>query len=142
MYFKHKVLCSSTIWYLNCNILGTPLLFGKANCGIKYYLFKSYCLSLYGCQLFNFASKYMENLRHMLENYVRSLSPLSPRTHCDFIHLICLDRLIDSQIHARFLMFSLKHTRQTERNAMLCWNVLRYNVPVCYAMLKEYVKTY
>ena len=36
--------------------------FGKANCDIIYYLFKSYCMSLYGCALFNFASRNITKL--------------------------------------------------------------------------------
>ena len=94
--------------------------FGKANCDIKYCLFKSYCLSLYGCQLFNFASKYISNLYICWRKCVRRLYQLSPRTHCDLLHLVCQDCTIEGQLHARFLKFFFKAYNSENICVSLC----------------------
>ena len=56
---------------------------------VKYKLFKSYCMSLYGCVVWDFDSVIINQFYVTWRNALRRLFNLSNRTHSRYIHLIC-----------------------------------------------------
>ena len=72
---------------------------------IKYRLFKTFCMSLYGCLLWDLSSNSVNMINIAWRKCIRRLFGLPPRTHNALIHAICNDIPIDGQIHIRFLKF-------------------------------------
>ena len=72
----------------------------------RYSLFKSYCMSLYGCQLWDLDSKHMELFYVAWRKCVRRIFKLNNRTHCALLSHICCDAPIKVQLIHRFNKFS------------------------------------
>ena len=90
--------------YGKVNLLFRQL--GNINCSTLYQLFKNFCMSFYGCQLWNFSSaKLLEPVYIAWRKCVRRIFKLSNMTHCNLVHLICQDLSITTQLHKRFFKF-------------------------------------
>jgi len=83
---------------------------------IRYKLFKSYCMSLYGSPLCDFQSKVMETF---YVKSVRRILDVPPTTHCKYLHYIADDRDIKLQLHMRFVKF----IQSTHRSSNLIYNL-------------------
>ena len=68
--------------------------FKDAYCDVKYKLIKTYCMSLYGCVLWNLGSKSMSDFYVTWRKTIRKLLRLPLRTHSKYLPLICDDLLI------------------------------------------------
>ena len=79
--------------------------FGKTAPFVKYKLFKTYCVILYGSQLWDYSSHSVDLLYTAWRKCVRRIWSLHPRTHCLLLPLICDDSAIEVQLHQRFLNF-------------------------------------
>ena len=72
------------------------------------YLFFSYCLALYGCALWKQSSHALKGLEVMLNNCLRRIWNLPPRTHtcilqcCTGIHVQSIYNIVFSRSH-RFI---------------------------------------
>ena len=89
--------------FYRCNLLLSQ--FSKVFSSIKYRLFKSFCMSLYGCVLWDFSSTYVEAFYTAWRKCIRRIFSLPYNTHSSFLNLLCNDLPIDSQLHLRFLKF-------------------------------------
>ena len=72
---------------------------------IKYKLFKTFCMDLYGCVLWNLSSNCMNKMYTMWRKCIRQLLGVPYRTHSKFLHRVVNDIPIESQVHKRFLKF-------------------------------------
>jgi hypothetical protein len=90
-------------FYVKVNIVLSH--FMHAHSHIRYKLFKSYCMTLYGSQLWDFQSKIMENFYVAWRKSVRRILGVPPTTHCKYLHYIADDRDIKGQLHKRFIKF-------------------------------------
>ena len=72
---------------------------------VKYKLFKSYCMPLYGCVLWDFDSVNINQFYVTWRKAIRRLFNLSSRTHSRYIHLICNDVPVKVQLYKRFNKF-------------------------------------
>ena len=79
--------------------------FSKADCDVRYKLYKLFCVSAYGCQLWDFESPKVCNFFTAWRKAVRRIYELSPRTHSNLLPYICCDKNIDVQLHQRFIRF-------------------------------------
>ena len=66
--------------------------FKDAYCDVKYKLLKTYCMSLYGCVLWNLGSKCMSDFYVTWRKSIRKLLRLPLRTHSKYLPLICDDK--------------------------------------------------
>jgi len=89
--------------YSNVNMLMAQ--FSSASIDTKYRLFKSFCMSVYSSQLWDFSSTMCEKFFVAWRKCIRRLLSISPRTHSVLLHLICLDIQVDVQLHLQFLKF-------------------------------------
>ena len=71
----------------------------------RYSLFKTYCMSLYGCQLWNFSGKDVELFYTAWRKAIRYLWKLPYTCHSVLLHEICNDLTIEYQLHKRFFKF-------------------------------------
>ena len=72
---------------------------------IKYRLFKSFCMSLYGCVMWNMSDIYVERFYVTWRKCIRRLLSVPPTTHSRYLHLLVNDISVESQIHLRFVKF-------------------------------------
>ena len=79
--------------------------FRAASYKVKYNLFKSYCMSLYGSVLWDYSASVVHNFYKTWRRCVRMLVDLPPRTHSIYISHILDDLPIETQLHKRFLKF-------------------------------------
>ena len=72
---------------------------------ICYHLFKTYCMPLYGTQLFDLSDPLMHKLYTAWRKSIRYLLHLPYRTHCSLLPLICNDTSVQCQLQNRSLRF-------------------------------------
>ena len=70
-----------------------------------YFLFNSYCMPLYGCQLLDLSSSDIDQLLVSWRKVIRFLLDLPRTTHCFLLHHICNDIPISHQLYARITKF-------------------------------------
>ena len=79
--------------------------FGKASYRVKYQLFKSYCLPLYGSVLWDYSHPSIEKLYLAWRKCIRRLINVPYNTHSGLLSFICNDLPIDIQMHKRVFKF-------------------------------------
>ncbi len=94
-----------TIGQLNGNVNLLMAQFSRTNIDIKYKLFKSFCMSVYGSPLWNYSDKVCEAFYVAWRKCIRRLLNVPPKTHCALLNIICDDLPVDVQLHKRFIKF-------------------------------------
>jgi len=89
--------------YVKFNLLMAQ--FSHVNVDTKYTLFKSFCLSVYGSQLWNCESNSCEKFYVAWRKCVRKLFRLPRRAHSYLLPYVCEDMPIDTQLDCRFGKF-------------------------------------
>ena len=89
--------------YKNTNILMSQ--FSSADAETKYKLFKSYCMSVYGSQLWDYSKNICNKFFTAWRKCIRRLLGLPYNAHSDLLHLICDDIPVHAQLHTRFVKF-------------------------------------
>jgi hypothetical protein len=79
--------------------------FSHTNIDVKYHLFKTYCMPLYGSQLWDVSHKDIELFYVAWRKAIRRLFNLPYKTHCVLLSHICRDESIDVQIRCRIVKF-------------------------------------
>jgi hypothetical protein len=67
---------------------------------VKYHLFKSICMSVYGSQLWDYSSRVCDQFFTAWRKAVRRLCKLSQRTHNHLLPLI-----VNTQLHKRLIIY-------------------------------------
>jgi hypothetical protein len=111
----HQVIDESTHeLYRNVNILLSQ--FSKVDIDTRYKLFKTFCMSIYGSQLWDFEDKYCEKFYTAWRKSIRKLYKLPRQAHSCLLHLICQDIPINVQMYIRFL----KKFKSCKQSASIC----------------------
>ena len=79
--------------------------FGNVFSDTRYELFKTYCMPLYGCQLWDFSKPEVDRFYTAWRKAIRFIWRLPYRSHCKLLPLICGDIPVEVQLHKRFLKF-------------------------------------
>mgnify|MGYP000973089848 FL=1 len=73
---------------------------------ILYSLFQNYCMSLYGCQLWDYSCEsLLESVFITWRKCVRNIFSIPYNTHCNLVHLIAQDSSVRVKLHRRYLKF-------------------------------------
>lgn len=72
---------------------------------IMYNLFKTYCMPLYGCPLWDFSKQYIDKFFVSWRKAIRYILQIPNTTHSRFLHLICNDRPIKEVLYSRLIRF-------------------------------------
>ena len=102
--FKDVITNSINEIYRNVNILCAQ--FYTTDVDVKYRLFKSYCMAVYGSQLWDYSSKLCELFYTAWRKCIRRLIGVSYKTHNRYLHLICGDVPVNIQLLCRFANFA------------------------------------
>ena len=89
--------------YKNTNLLMSQ--FSKCNIDVKYKLFKSYCMSVYGSQRWDFSNRICETFYIAWRKCIRRLLGVPYNTHSNLLPLICNDIPVEIQLMCRFINF-------------------------------------
>ena len=95
-------------------------MFGNAQCETKYFLFKTYCMCLYGCQLWDLSSNHFNKFCVQWRKCKRKLFNVPARTHNNLIPLICDDVPVEIQLELRFTKFLLSILSNENIHTRLC----------------------
>ena len=94
--------------------------FASCTVHVKYKLLKSFCLSLFGCVLWNLSSKSVDIIYTAWRVIVRKLLNVSYKTHSLYLPLIIEDWSIQTQIHRRYVKFFNSVVHSTNRVIHMC----------------------
>ncbi len=72
---------------------------------IRYMLFKTYCMSLYGCTLWDYDSREVQRFYTAWRKCIRRLMGLPYTTHCNLLNIICQDLPVIDQLLKRCIQF-------------------------------------
>jgi hypothetical protein len=89
----------------------------------KYFLFKTYCMPLYGVQLVDLNCKYSQPLFVAWRKAIRRLFELPYTTHCNLLPLICQDTSVEQQIDKRLVAFLNMLSRSPNRLVKTCYSI-------------------
>ena len=85
-----------------------------------YFLFKTYCMPLYGSQLWDLSKKYTNRFYITWRKSTRYLLDLPYRTHCSLLNFICDDIPIEYQMCCRFVKFFKSLVKSDNTLTQLC----------------------
>ena len=99
--------------------------FGNIDRWILYHLFNSYCLSLYGSNLWKlYSTKEMEPLYIAWRKCVRRILGVPYNTHCRLLPLLVDDVSIDVKLYKRFINFINKVALSQNSCVNLCVKIM------------------
>ena len=98
--------------------------FKHVSTDIKYKLFKAFCMSLYGCELWDLSSNHVNVFYITWKKCIRRLLGLPTMTHNILIHEIVHDIPAEGQIHTRFLKFIKKGLTSVNTCVRLCTTLM------------------
>ena len=104
--------------YLRMNLLMSRFCF--ADNKVKYLLFKSYCMVVYGSQLLNYDCKHINKFYVAWRRCIRRLFNLPQTTHCSLLHILSDDNDIQTQLHKRVLKFVNKLCNSNNKVIQMC----------------------
>ena len=99
---------------------GIAYSFPKAVSKVKYTLFKTYCMSLYNCVLWDFNKNEFNKFQVQWRKSIRKLLNIPIRTHNNLLSLICGDIDVDLQIYRRFVKFITNINNSKNSCVQLC----------------------
>ena len=117
---SHKKRISGGISEFNKRLNVLLLTFSHCHSSVKYHLFKTFCMPLYGSQLWDLTLKESQRLYTAWYKAVRRIYKISPRSHRKFVYEIADDPLIDFQIHRRFIKFVHSLLRNKNQIVNMC----------------------
>ena len=94
--------------------------FWHSDAVVRYELFKTYCMPLYGCTLWNLTSSHMDRFYTAWRKCVRRVLGVPYTTHCNLLHHICQDTDITTQLFTRFVKFVKLTMRSQNQLSVLC----------------------
>lgn len=94
--------------------------FPQANINTKYKLYKTYCMSVYGSQLWDFSKKLCDRFYTAWRKCVRRLFRLPCNAHSVLLHLICNDMPVNLQLHVRFVEFMKSCLSSNNKIVQMC----------------------
>ena len=86
------------------NLLSVKL--GFCSPEVLYSLFQNYCMSLYGCQLWDYSNEsVLASVFVTWRKCVGNIFSIPYNTHCNLVHLIAQDSSVRVKLHKRYLKF-------------------------------------
>ena len=86
------------------NLLSVKL--GFCSPEVLYSLFQNYCMSLYGCQLWDYSNEsVLASVFVTWRKCVRNIFSIPYNKHCNLVHLIAQDSSVRVKLHKRYLKF-------------------------------------
>ena len=115
--------------------------FSECSVDVKYILLKRFCMSLYGCVLWDFSCKSVNQFFTAWRTAIRRLLDLNRQSHGAYLPMLVDDIPVEGQVHKRFIkfMYSLHNSNNnvTRLCLKLALNGSRSNVCRSYNHIKK-----
>ena len=95
-------------------------LFAHCFCNVRYALFRQFCMTLYGCPLWDMSSLYIHKFYILWRKAVRRIWKLPYNTHCVYLPKICNTLPIEIQLAKRFFGFMHQMLNNDNMVSALC----------------------
>jgi len=119
---KHKIDSNTLQFITQVNRVHSH--FRNVTLDVKYKLFKSLCMPLYGCQLWDWSNRYTQHFEVTWRKCIRKLMDIPRQTHCRLLHLICDDIVVREQLFSRLLSFVRGLHTSDNSLVKLCYNMM------------------
>ena len=73
-------------------------LFPNAHCNVRFTLFQQFCMSLYGCPMWDLTTRSISKLYTLWRKAIRKIWKVPYDSHCRFLHVICDSLPIELQL--------------------------------------------
>ena len=103
---------------------GLNVIFRKASLNVKYHLFKTFCMNLYGSLFWDLSSEKVNRFYMLWRKCLRMLLDLPYCTHSRFLHLIVDDIPVQVQLFKRVNNFMCKLMSSSNSTVQLCANLV------------------
>ena len=103
---------------------GINAIFSRAHVNVRYRLFKTYCVDLYGCNFWNLAGSDALSFFILWRKCIRKLLYLSPMTHSGFLPLLCDDIPVELQLFRRFNKFLWNVSKSSNPCVSMCYKLV------------------
>ena len=103
------ITCKSNELMMNTNHIMS--VFGNASLEVKYQLFKSFCMPLYGSVLWDYSRSGVDSFFVTWRKCIRRLLNIPYNTHNHLLPLICNDLPVECQLYKRIFKFVLSLSR-------------------------------
>lgn len=104
--------------YGRVNLLNSQ--FKHCSLDVKYKLFNTFCVNLYGTSLWDFTDPKIEKFFVAWRKCVRKLCQVPPMTHSDYLPFIIDDTPINVRIHKQYLRFIRNNFKSENTLVKLC----------------------
>ena len=131
---KH-VMIDSAVKDLNCRLNNLLADFSHCNSDTLSTLFNSYCMNVYGCQLWKFNGKHINTFFTAWRKAVRRIWKIPFRSHNKLVHLINVSHDISIILEKRCIKQSWKML-----NSELCNKIVKYSMHNANSTLGENVR--
>ena len=99
---------------------GLNVMFRKASVNVKYHLFKTFCMNLYGSLFWDLSSEKVTSFYTLWRKCLRKLLDLPYTTHSRYIPLIVNDVPVETQLFRRVNNFMCNMSASTNLCVKLC----------------------
>lgn len=120
---KHNINRSIKEMYYHTNYL--KAMFNSCSSDVVYKLFHTYCMPLYGLQLWDLTDKTIESFYICWRKCIRNLLNLPYCTHNDLLQVIVNDIPADCQIHKRYLKFLHDLSHSDNEVMKMCFKLIK-----------------
>jgi hypothetical protein len=121
---KCDVDLENNINKFNTQVNGIISIFNRSYHNVKYKLFKTYCMPLYGAVLWDFSSKMFTQLCVQWRKAVRKLLNIPYTTHSKYLPLIVDDIPFEQQLYKRFVKFLSNVSKCKNEIVNLCYKLM------------------
>ncbi len=97
--------------------------FSHCNVDVRYELFKTFCMPLYGCALWKYTGIDIKRFYTAWRKCVRRILGVPYTTHCNLLSYICNDDDVVTQLSRRFVKFVQTVHKSGNRVSNLCIKV-------------------
>ena len=105
---------------LSVRVSSVLTLFPNAHCNVRYTLFQQFCMSLYGCPMWDLTTRSISKLYTLWRKAIRKIWKVPYDTHCRFLHVICDSLPIELQLAKRFVKFMYQTMSNNNQVSTLC----------------------
>ena len=118
---KYQIQSSINDFFSKVNMVSSH--FKNVQFDVLYKLFKTYCMPLYGSQLWDHSNKYIDKFYVSWRKALRKCLHLPYMTHCDLLPYICDDYQPSVQLYLRIISLCKSLNNSTNIISRLCYSL-------------------
>ena len=110
----------------NCKVNMVNAHFNHVNPDVLYNVFKTYCMPLYGSQLWDHSKHNIDKFYVAWRKKIRKIFGLPYQTHCALLPYICDDSRVENQLYSRIVTFCRALEKSKNMITNICFELAMY----------------